>query len=90
MKEARIHPVAILEDRYGGCYSRGAWLAVNGADTLENGCYRIIRTLEGGPCGDDCDAALFWGDPPDWIAAGATPDEALSNLLAKLTPKGMA
>ena len=48
MKEARIHPVAILEDRYGGCYSRGAWLAVSGADTLENGCYRIIRTPEGG------------------------------------------
>ncbi|MBX9909607.1 MAG: hypothetical protein K2Z25_12940 [Beijerinckiaceae bacterium] len=88
-KELTTHPVAIVEDRYGGCYSKGAWLAVDGADTLENGCYRVIRTLEQGPHGDDCDAQEFWNDPPHWIASGATPDQALSNLMAKLELKAV-
>jgi hypothetical protein len=86
--ETHIHPVAILEDRYGGVYSDGKWLAVSGADTLDNGCYRIVRMLEHGPHGDDGDAMVFWADPPNWIASGDTPDQALANLMAKLASKG--
>lgn len=87
MTEEHIYPIAIVEDRYSGVYSRGKWLAVNGADTLDNGCYRIIRTLEQGPHGDDTDAMIFWAEPPDWIASGNTPDQALANLMAKLAQK---
>jgi hypothetical protein len=85
--EKHIHPIAIIEDRYSGVYSDGRWLALNGADTLDNGCYRIVRTLENGPHGDDGDAMAFWVDPPNWIASGNTPDQALANLIAKLAPK---
>lgn len=87
MPEKHIHPIAIVEDRYGGVYSRGKWLAVNGADTLDNGCYRIIRTLEQGPHDEDTEAMLFWADPPEWIASGHTPDQAFANLMAKLAQK---
>lgn len=84
VSERHIHPVTIVEDRYSGAYSGGKWLAINGADVLENGCYRIIRILEQGPHGDDSDAAEFWSASPHWIAAGNTPDDALKNLMAKL------
>ena len=35
------------------------------------------------PRGDDCDAMMFWQQPPEWIAAGVTPDDALRALRAK-------
>jgi hypothetical protein len=78
------YPVAIIEDRYGGCYSGGAWLAIAIADHLENGAYRVVGCLEDGPHGDDTDAQMFWAGPPSWIAVGNTPDEALANLKAAL------
>jgi len=73
-------PIAVIEDRYGGVYSGGKWLAISCADRMENGAYRIIRCLEDGPHGDDTDAMMFWGTPPDWIAVGDTPDEAVRKL----------
>jgi hypothetical protein len=79
-----MHPVVIVQDRYGGVYSGGAWLAVGGATTLENGAYRVIRTLEEGPHGDDVTAGEFWMNPPDWIAVGSTPDLAFRALQTKL------
>jgi hypothetical protein len=75
-------PIAIVQDRYGGVYSGRPWLAISRADHLENGTYRIIRCLEGEPHGDDLDAQDFWTDPPAWIAAGETPDEAVEKLKA--------
>lgn len=80
-------PICVLEDRYGGVYSGGPWLAISRADHLENGAYRIVRCLEHGPHGDDSDAADFWADPPSWVAAGATPEEAIRKLQAA-TPEG--
>jgi hypothetical protein len=77
------YPIAVVEDRYGGVYSGGACLAVARSNQLENGAYRIVRSLEDGPHGDDGDAALVWSDPPDWIAAGHTPDEAIRSLQEK-------
>jgi len=69
-----LYPVSIVQDRYQGCYSRGDWLAVANADE------RPI--FDSGPYGDDVEAAAFWSNPPDWIRAGASPDEAVANLLA--------
>lgn len=81
MSETFEHfPIVVVQDRYGGAYSRGKWLAISEADRLENGAYRIIRCLENGPHGDDSDAAEFWANPPTWIAVGQTPDEAVHKL----------
>ena len=77
-----LHPVMVLEDRYGGVYSGGPWLAIGVADRLENGAYRAVRVLESGPSGDDVEAQFFWGEPPSWIAVGQTPDEAVARLRA--------
>jgi hypothetical protein len=82
MTNADHYPVAVIEDRYGGAYSGGRWLAISQATHLENGSYRIVRCLENGPHGDDSDAMAFWADPPKWIACGATPGEAMDNLRA--------
>ena len=76
-------PIALVQDRYGGGYSGGAWLAISAADRLENGAYRIVRCLEAGPSDSDIEARAFWADPPSWIAAGASPDEAIQALRAR-------
>lgn len=85
MTERDSFPIALIEDRYGGVYSGGRWLAIAGADQPENGAYRIVRRLEDGTHGDDTDAAVFWIDPPSWIASRDTPDEAIRNLRNKDT-----
>jgi hypothetical protein len=68
------YPVAIIEDRYGGTYSHGKWLAIR---EMNNDRYRIVMM---GPHSEDGDAADFWDDPPEWIAVGDTPDEALAAI----------
>jgi hypothetical protein len=83
-------PVVILQDRYGGTYSRGKWLALASADGLENGAYRIVRCLEAGPFGDDTEAIAFWAEPPHWIAVGDTPDQALHALYARKSSGDMS
>lgn len=86
------YPVAIIEDRYGGLYSGGHWLAVAKADERigEHGDQTRIQFVledETGPHGSDPDAGDFWDNrEPDWIASGHTPDEALENLRAKVLP----
>ena len=75
---------AIIQDRYSGAYSGGLWLAVAGADALTgHGQMRALYVLIDGPRGDDCDAMMFWQQPPEWIAVGVMPDDALRALRAK-------
>lgn len=74
------YPVAIIEDRYGGAYSRGKWLAVAFADLDYDGETRASFVLTNGPSGSDGEAMCFWLDPPDWIAVGDCPDDALAAL----------
>lgn len=79
-------PIAIIEDRYGGTYSHGPWLAVACADTPIDGSRSESRAqfiLNEGPNGGDTDAMTFWFAPPDWIAVGHTPDEARAFLVAR-------
>ena len=83
--EGEMYPVVIVQDRYGGVYSGGEWLAVQNGRKLENGAYRIIRVLDGAPFDDDVEAHEFWSDPPAWIAAGKSPNEAVAALEAKLS-----
>ncbi|MCS6758847.1 MAG: hypothetical protein MO852_07295 [Candidatus Devosia euplotis] len=73
----------IMQDRYGGIYSGGEWLAVQQAKRLENGAYRVVRALEGA-YDDDVEAREFWKNPPTWIAVGNTLDQALAALQKKL------
>lgn len=76
-------PIAIIEDRYGGAYSRGRWLAIAEADAPFDGPRsetRVQFCLNDGPHGGDTDAMTFWIAPPDWIAVGMTPEEARTAL----------
>ncbi len=78
-----LHPVAILEDRYAGAYSRGEWIAIASADATFHGATRVGWVLTEGPSGNDLEAAGFWCNQPNWIAVGATPDDALNALHAR-------
>jgi hypothetical protein len=84
-KETGDHyPVAIVQDRYAGIYSNGIWLAVAQADQKCEGQSRvdfILSDQSRGPHGDDTEAMRFWADPPEWIAVGNSPQEALDHLL---------
>jgi hypothetical protein len=77
------YPVMVLQDRYGGTYSGGRWIAISVADRLENGAYRAIRCLEAGPSDSDIEAQEFWTEPPSWVAVGDTPDAAVATLLRR-------
>lgn len=77
------YPIVVLQDRYGGAYSGGAWLAIaNGSDLVGEAMTRAQFCLigDGGPSDSDVEAATFWRNPPDWIAVGQTPDEAINAL----------
>lgn len=91
-KSIKLWPVVIVEDRYSGAHSGGRWLAVNGAfvrdgysDNAEVTRLDFIMGDWGAesPYGGDFEAWAFWQTPPDWIAVGDTPNEALANLYKK-------
>lgn len=79
-----IYPIAILQDRYLGAYSKGEWFAIMLADAPYRAddldITRGAFCLDEGPNGSDEEAASFWKDPPHWIAVGNTPQEALDAL----------
>lgn len=81
----KVWPVAILEDRYQGTYSHGAWIAVAHAD--QHGDVLAMVAAGDGPWGDDFEAADFWWTDKQrpWLAVGATPDEALAALITVLS-----
>jgi hypothetical protein len=80
-----LTPIVVVQDRYQGVYAGGAWLAIANATTMVGEFRRIDHVLDEdtdlGPWGSDVVAMEFWTGPPDWISVGATPDEALKNLL---------
>jgi hypothetical protein len=78
-----LYPVAVIQDRYQGTYSNGEWLAICRAGMDEDGISRISWLSTFGPGADDVEAADFWSSPPSWIAVGATPNQAVANLIAK-------
>jgi hypothetical protein len=74
--------VAIVQDRYDGVYSGGAWLAIGNAnDSHVGGQNRVDWAIGNGPSGDDLTAALFWQEAPSWIVAAETADGALQKLI---------
>lgn len=84
MKHPDSYPIAVIQDRYDGAYSGGAWLAIaNAREPFDDTATRASWCLRNGPHGGDTDAMLFWEEPPGWIAAGTTPDEAIAKLAEK-------
>jgi hypothetical protein len=78
-----LYPMVALQDRYGGVYSGGAWLAIGNAEDDIDGVTRAAWVLEFGPSAGDLEAAGFWVDAPNWIAVGNSPDDAIANLIQK-------
>lgn len=75
-----LYPIAVIEDRYQGIYSKGRWWAVAQCDCLLAGMSRLAWLQDYGPGSDDVTASVFWRLAPPWIAAGNTPDAAVANL----------
>lgn len=82
-----LHPIVIIEDRYGGTYSGGLWVAVASAETQYEGTTRLQFAMEDGVGGDDASAMEFWEHTkPNWAAAGNTPSAAIENLILQQKP----
>jgi hypothetical protein len=82
-----MYPVAIVEDRYGGTYSGGAWIAIDEFDACDvpGGGRRLDHVIEQAHASDTT-AWRFWSEEaPElrWLAVGDTPDEALAALRAR-------
>lgn len=73
-----IYPLTIVEDRYGGCYSKGHYLAFN----LEP--WEVPEDVNG----SDVDCICFWDeDAKEYaIGKGNTAQEAINDLASKLQP----
>ncbi len=65
-----LYPVTIIQDRYGGTYSGGKWLAFN----LD------AEDIPQGVSGSDYPCADFWGENTLPVGKGSTPEEALEHL----------
>lgn len=74
----RDYPIVVLQDRYGGCYSGGAWVAI--ANWTDERFTHVADGISGG----DIEAASFV--LPHYVAVGNTPDEAVANLLKRPRP----
>ena len=75
MKEVEhVFPVTIIDDRFGGLYSGGAYLAFN----LEP--WDVPKVFS---WGGDIDCADFWGEESSryLIGKGDTPAEAYNDLI---------
>ena len=80
---SKLYPIAVVQDRYRGTYSGGAWLAIANASDLVDGTVtraQFCLVADDGPSDSDVEAARFWRNPPDWIAVGQTPEEAIEAL----------
>lgn len=85
MSLSLLYPVVILQDRYGGTYAGGPWIAVaESFDSAEEGPSHL-DLVRAGAFGSDREAAEFWDqhEAAPWIAVGATPNRALAALLTR-------
>lgn len=84
--------VAVLRGPSEGLFGAWSWIAVSGSTREEMGRSRlqfVAERMNGGvgSFNDSTDARVaFLRDPPEWVAIGVTPDEAVANLLAKAGP----
>lgn len=70
-----LWPIAIWQSRYGGVYEGGRWIAIGNCEILPQHTAMMDQDTE---CMD------FWkSKQADHIGRGATPDEALEDLLRR-------
>jgi hypothetical protein len=71
----KLHPVTIINTRYGGGYEGGEWAAFP------------LRSSEipSAATGDDNECRAWWADPPVAVGLGATPDRAIASLAVVVT-----
>lgn len=89
MTPTDAYPVAIVQDRYCGTYSRGEWLAVGDFEARDvrgpRGPTRLDFVMLNAHDSDP-EAMEFWcGEAAElpWLAVGDTPDQALAALYAR-------
>lgn len=85
-----LYPIIVVQDRYQGGYSGGAWSAIAQADRPLAGTTRIAWLMDEGPGGGDVSASDFWRDPPSWIATGDTADRAIARLMLQNRVTGLS
>lgn len=78
-KEAKLwmevkYPATIVNDRYGGCYSGGRWVAFPLAQ----------EEIPEEAMGEDVECARFWDGYNEPFGLGAWPDEAWDNLIYEI------
>jgi len=75
-----LFPICIIEDRYNGTYSGGAWIAFRNAEDLD-----INQLLDEGPSGGHKQVTEFWekNQGNKNLAVGPTPNQAVKNLYLK-------
>ncbi|WP_202900645.1 hypothetical protein [Sphingomonas phyllosphaerae] len=78
-----LYPIIVVQDRYQGVYSGGAWLAIAQADRSLNGTTRVAWVMVDGPGGGDVWASDFWSDAPSWIASANSADDAIARLIRR-------
>lgn len=82
-----LFPIVVVQDRYFGLYSGGAWFAIANADTpfgpTDPEPTRIAYCIDEGPNGTDEEAVAFWSDPPKWVAVGVDAETALRALILR-------
>ena len=86
--EFKLFPIAIIQDRYGGCYSKGKWVAISnyGDEDSEFDEYEMkLEYLLDSGMGDDVESRKFWDTYRDakYLAVGSSPHEAMENLRKK-------
>ncbi len=69
-----IYPIEIAQTRYGGTYEGGAWAAFPQAK-YDRGCDAF---------GHDLACSSWWDYHREEVGLGATPNEAVQDLLMKL------
>jgi hypothetical protein len=78
-----LHPIVVVQDRYQGVYSGGAWLAIAQADRPLKDTTRVAWVMVDGPGGGDAWASDFWRDAPSWIASANSADDAIGRLIRR-------
>ena len=74
-----LYPVVVRQSRYSGIYEGGIWFAMPGHEELD-----LAESYVDYLHGDDCDAVDFWdSDMAKTFGVGNTPDEAVTDLIAK-------
>lgn len=70
--ESRLWPIVVFQSRYSGVYESGDWFALANCESIPDG-----------PWGDDDECLDWFIANGKIVGVGDTPDDAVSDLLAK-------